>query len=39
MINVAGISAVVNGLWMTQIARNLTDTVDVLLTGKRYPHL
>jgi putative transposase len=32
----AAISAVANGLWMTQIARNLTDSVDGLLTGKRY---
>jgi putative transposase len=35
-VEVAGISAVANGLWMNQIARNLTDSVDGLLTGKRY---
>jgi putative transposase len=35
-VKVAGISAVANGLWMNQIARNLTDSVDGLLTGKRY---
>jgi putative transposase len=35
-VEVAGISAVANGLWMNQIARNLTDTVNGLLTGKRY---
>jgi hypothetical protein len=35
-VQVAGISAVANGLWMNQIARNLTDSVDGLLTGKRY---
>lgn len=33
---IAGISASANGLWMSQIARNLTDSVDGLLTGKRY---
>jgi hypothetical protein len=26
----------VNGLWMSQIGRNLTDSVDGLLKGKRY---
>lgn len=35
-VEIAGISAAANGLWMSQIARNLTDTVDGLLTGKRY---
>jgi hypothetical protein len=30
-ISVAG-----NGLWMSQIARNLTDTADGLLAGRRY---
>ena len=35
-VQVAGISAAANGLWMSQIARNLTDTVDGLITGKRY---
>ena len=35
-VEIAGISAVANGLWMSQIARNLTDSVDGLLTGKRY---
>ena len=33
---IAGISATANGLWMNQIARNLTDAVDGLLTGKGY---
>ena len=33
-VEVAGISAAANGLWMSQIARNLTD-VEGLLTGKR----
>lgn len=35
-VEVGGISAAANGLWMSQIARNLTDSVDGLLTGKRY---
>jgi transposase InsO family protein len=35
-VEIAGISASGNGVWMSQIARNLTDSVDGLLTGKRY---
>jgi transposase InsO family protein len=35
-VEVAGISALANGLWMNQIARNPTDSGDGLLTGKRY---
>jgi putative transposase len=35
-VEIGGISAVANGLWMSQIARNLTDSVDGLLMGKRY---
>lgn len=35
-VEIAGISATANGLWMNQIARNLTDSDDGLLTGKRY---
>ena len=35
-VQIAGISAVADGLWMNQIARNLTDAVDGLLKGKRY---
>ena len=34
-VEIAGIASVANGLWMTQIARNISDTVDGLLTGKR----
>jgi putative transposase len=36
-VEVAGISAVANGLWMSQdcSARNLTDALDGLLAGKR----
>jgi hypothetical protein len=35
-VEIGGISAAANGLWMTQIARNLTDSIDGLLAGKRY---
>ena len=35
-VEIGGISAAANGLWMNQIARNVTDSVDGLLTGKRY---
>jgi putative transposase len=35
-VEIGGISAAANGLWMNQIARNLTDSVDGLLAGKRY---
>ena len=35
-IQLAGISADANGLWMNQIARNLTDSEEGLLKGKRY---
>jgi putative transposase len=35
-VDIAGISAAANGLWMSQIARNLTDSLDGLLTGKHY---
>jgi putative transposase len=31
-----GIAATANGLWMSQIGRNLTDPVDGILKGKRY---
>ena len=33
---VAGIAQVADGLWMSQIARNLTDAEQGILTGKRY---
>jgi hypothetical protein len=33
---IGGISAATNGLWMRQIARNLTGGVDGLLTSPRY---
>jgi transposase InsO family protein len=35
-VEVAGIAANVNGLWMSQVGRNLTDAVDGILRGKRY---
>jgi transposase InsO family protein len=35
-VEIGGISAAANGLWMSQVARNLTDSVDGLLAGKRY---
>ena len=35
-VEVGGIASRANGLWMTQIARNLTDDVDGFLKGKRY---
>ena len=35
-VEIAGIAPVANGLWMNQIARNLTDAVDGVLKGKRF---
>ena len=35
-VRIAGIPTRTNGLWMSQIARNLTDAADGLLKGKRY---
>ena len=35
-VEIAGIAQVANGLWMSQISRNLTDTERGILTGKRY---
>jgi putative transposase len=35
-VEVAGIGSAANGLWMKQIARNLTDTEDGILRRKRY---
>jgi putative transposase len=35
-VEIAGIAQVANGLWMSQIARNLTDGEQGILTGKRY---
>lgn len=35
-VEIAGIASVANGLWMSQVGRNLTDEVDGILKGKRY---
>src|SRR5215469_9133165 len=35
-VEIAGIAQAANGLWMSQIARNLTDSEDGILIGKRY---
>jgi hypothetical protein len=33
-VEIAGIAQAANGLWMSQIARNLTDAEQGILTGK-----
>ena len=35
-MEIAGIASSANGLWMAQIARNLTDVINGFFTGKRY---
>src|SRR5438093_1492745 len=35
-VEIGGIASRANGLWMTQIARNLTDDIDGFFKGKRY---
>jgi hypothetical protein len=35
-VQIAGITSTANGLWMSQIAHNLTDGEQGILTGKRY---
>jgi putative transposase len=35
-VEIAGIAAATNCLWMGQIGRNLTDAVEGILNGKRY---
>ena len=35
-VEIAGIASVADGLWMDQVGRNLTDSVDGILKGKRY---
>jgi hypothetical protein len=35
-VEITGIATTANGLWMSQIGRNLTDAVDGILNGKRY---
>jgi len=36
-VKIAGLGAQINGLWMSQIARELSDPIDGLLHAKRYP--
>ena len=35
-VEIAGIARTANGLWMSQIGRNLTDAIDGFLNDKRY---
>ena len=35
-VRIAGVAEQANGLWMSQIARDISDPVDGLLLGKRY---
>jgi transposase InsO family protein len=35
-VEIGGIAAVANGLWISQVGRNVTDAVDGILVGKRY---
>src|SRR5579872_1599923 len=35
-VEIAGIASIANGLWMSQVGRNLTDAFDGILKGKRY---
>jgi putative transposase len=35
-VQIGGVASKANGLWMAQIARNLTDEVDGFFRGKRY---
>jgi putative transposase len=35
-VQIGGIANQANGLWMVQIARNLTDSIDGFFKGKRY---
>ena len=35
-VEVGGVASSANGLWMVQVARNVTDAVDGFFTGKRY---
>jgi hypothetical protein len=37
-VQIGGIADHANGLWMVQIARNLTDSIDGFFKGKRLPH-
>jgi putative transposase len=35
-VEIAGVTREANGLWMTQVARNLSDAAEGFLIGKRY---
>jgi transposase InsO family protein len=35
-VAIAGLASLVDGLWMSQIGRNVTDAMDGFFTGKRY---
>ena len=35
-VEIAGVARQANGLWMSQVARNLSDTAEGFLVGKRY---
>jgi predicted O-linked N-acetylglucosamine transferase (SPINDLY family) len=35
-MEIAGLARHANGLWMSQVARNLTDAAEGFLVGKRY---
>src|SRR5215831_2602186 len=35
-VEIGGIASVANGLWMSQIGRNVTDAMEGVLRGKRY---
>lgn len=35
-VQIGGVGSKADGLWMSQIARNMTDVVDGFFTGKRY---
>jgi transposase InsO family protein len=35
-VEIAGVASVANGLWMSQIGRNVTDAMEGVLRGKRY---
>jgi putative transposase len=35
-VEIAGVARQANGLWMSQVARNLSDATDGFLVGKRY---
>ena len=35
-VEIAGVATHADGLWMSQVARNLSDAVDGFLLGKRY---